>query len=74
MEFPKDFKKRKHPHFKDAWQWYIYKDDNFISVVGGSERSYGDGVSTFEVLNDAEESPMYNLTIEEVNEYLKNLK
>ena len=46
----------------------------WYSVVGGSTRLYGDGVTTFEVWGDDMDDPMGWLTIDEVEDWLLQMQ
>lgn len=74
-KFPRDFKKRKHPHIQGAVYWSLKKDGQTFSIVGGARGLYGDAVSTFEFYHfEGMDSPMGWASKDKINEYLKELK
>lgn len=70
--FPSNFKVEEH-HIPGASAWVLYGDDAMpvISIVGGADGLYGDGVTTFEMWDLRESDPTGWLSAEEINEYLQ---
>jgi hypothetical protein len=83
-KFPEDFSKRSHPVVKRAAQYlyppldpsvrFINKETTTISIVGGGTGLYGDGVTTFELMDNREgkDDVLGYQTIEEINQYLQD--
>ena len=73
MNFPNDFRKQSHPIITGATQWtYPKKGDVKISVVGGGNGLYGNGITTFEMWDFREENPQGHMSADQINEHLKN--
>ena len=77
IKFPKDFKNKPHAAVLGATQWTVgtldKPDEIIISIVGGIDSGlYGNGITSFEMWDFREEEPKGWLTIEEINEHLKN--
>ena len=73
MIFPEDFTLEPHKVVANANQWLLKQDDKvIISIVGGGIGLYGNGVTTFEMLDFREEEPRGYLTIDEINEHLRD--
>jgi hypothetical protein len=54
--------------------WVLRREGDgktIISVIGGGFGHYGDGVTTFEMYDFREEDPQGYLTVDEINEHLK---
>lgn len=73
MQFPKDFKKKKHPIVKDSYQWLLHDANGIviISIIGGGFGQYGDGKTTFEMFDFSEENPRGYMSKQDINAYLK---
>jgi hypothetical protein len=71
--FPQDFLRRPHPVVSNATMWtYPKTGKTVISIVGGGEGLYGNGVETFEMFDFRQEETQNYLLEEEINEHLKN--
>jgi hypothetical protein len=73
IKFPQDYDTRDHKYYKGSTEYLLRNDDGkpVISVVGGNG-AHGDGVNTFELWDFREFKPINNLTIEQVNQYVKD--
>lgn len=74
LTFPQDFKEKKHEVIPNAKQWLAYnsKGEIIISIVGGGAGLYGNGKTTFEYWDYSEDAPEGYLSIEEINQRLKD--
>lgn len=72
MKFPEDFTVEDHKIVKNAKQWFLKKDNQvIISIVGGGNGIYGNGIHTFEMWDYREEVPQGYLTKNEINTHLE---
>jgi hypothetical protein len=69
--FPYDFERTTHKMVPGATQWLWKNDDITISIVGGGQGLYGDGVVSFEMYDFREDDVQGYLTVEEINNHLK---
>ena len=74
IKFPEDFTCTGHPIVPGGVQ-YLYTKPNGtkISIVGGAQGLYGDGINTFEMFDFDKSEPDGFLTIDEINAYLGTL-
>lgn len=70
IKFPKSFEEKPHSVFYGGKHWTFKNEDCEISIVGGARGLYGDGVTTFEYWDFAENGPEGWLSIEEINNRL----
>lgn len=73
--FPESFSVEAHGVVDGATHWKLNhpKTGNIvISIVGGGYGLYGDGINTFEMYDLREDEPRGYLSIDEINEHLKN--
>ena len=75
IKFPQDFSKEDHPisiSYPNTLQFKYPKDgDTVISVIFGYP-FYSNGVDTYEMYDFREDEPQGYLTIDQINEHLKN--
>jgi hypothetical protein len=69
--FPQDFERTTHKVVPGATQWLWKNGDIKISIVGGGQGLYGDGVVSFEMYDFREDDVQGYLTVEEINNHLK---
>lgn len=70
IEFPKDFVEKNHPHSGLHYTFSI-DDKVYVSVLLGTA-FYSNGVDTYEMWYFREDEPQGHLTINQINEHLKN--
>lgn len=76
MRFPDSFTKEPHHLVPGGFSWTAVKaNGHTISVVGGGMMHLlrGDGVTTFEVLDDDWIAPRCYQTVDQINQYLAEI-
>ena len=68
ITFPTDFVKTEHPNGGFLW---MYQDR--ISIIGGGRNQHGNGETTFEYWDFDKDKPEGYLSIEEINDRLKEI-
>ena len=72
MKFPENFTKTNHDIIPNATQWLYSKNNIIISIIGGGIGPHGDGITTFEMWDYRDEYPKGHLTVDEINDHLRN--
>jgi len=71
--FPDDFQEKVHTVIPGAKQWVYPKEGEvLVSIIGGGQGIYGDGVRTFEMFDFREGDVQSHLLKDEINEHFKN--
>lgn len=71
--FPESFFKRPYAAVRSGTQWTLKTNRREISIVGGGEGLYGNGITTFEYWDFSEDASIGFLSIEEINARLAKL-
>ena len=80
-QFPEDFLLRVHPFHGLGSVQFLYpptqanpitKETVTISIVGGNQSLYGNGTTTFELMDNRTDEILGWLTKEEINQYLRD--
>lgn len=71
----KDLEFKANPNGRGGIQAVMEFDNGHrISVIGGSDGSYGDGISTFEIWRSCDDDVKEYLTMDEVTQYMGELQ